>query len=844
MAIGDIKSCSIESTGWYADIEVEGLSTGGTYNFGYGTDLNPDDANVVFTLISETFNSVGTPTTKSRTIYGTKAKRKAYPDQAVMDETVDGSDVIIRVALSEWIYPNDTSITVDIAGGFYTQGGTSNSAANDLVVTNNSTQGYFPTIANWSIPLHGRRMGFNELTGENNTSGNFEVRLIAYHRDGKVPCIKVTATGVSSAHVETIYLTSESISQSTYNDALPIAEFIGLIPIAGFTQGENVTLNFIAYPNVGDATTVMDSSATGKSMPTSWPCPQIVICDKSHTYGTAVAVVDSVSGNDETGAVTSLELFNPSSPPNSFLTIGGAALAIRTYNNANYSRNEYGGGIIYLKAGNYAFLGGAAITAAVSTTYIQITPFPGVERSNVVFNSQSGSRNIGTYLMLNNVTINTTALLSNNTGYTYTLIWFHKLDFISTGSTHYYAPSGIQYFTANKISFLTQGVIPYTSGEHTYSFVRGNTIDTIQKYCAAHVAIGNLQTSGNLSFQDYHGGVGALQGCIINYNKMTVTVDFNPSVYLQIDSAGNNAIGQVIMNNSLEKPVLGSIGLLWVCADGTGQYNIDNVIMEGNTVSGQKSNIAYNDTTLNDVTPPAYRRGWSVKNNFIEALNIVTDVHTHGGLANGYRIGNHSLVHGCGLSGNYHRDKIFLTPGTPEFIGLNSIFSDADPKFVDDQSSGGSGGGDGDYNLQADSPLIGKVLYQKLTYDLDGENREINGAIGSYEYPNGSNIIIINSEIFIVLIDLGTLKICLDLNTNDVVLIFNENIQELNMIQGISFGRTEMIVSGDTTYIYKHVNHNASNAEEDWFATRIVTAGDNQSITNKMGCFENYATEW
>jgi len=741
MANGDILSCAIDATGWYADIKVEGLSTGGTYDMGYGTDLDPVDANVVFTLTSETFNASGVATTKTRTIYGTKAKRKAYPDQAVMDETVDGSDVIIRIALSEWVYADDISITVDIAGGVYTQGGTPNAAVNDLAVTNNSTQGYFPTIANWSIPLHGRRMGFNELTGTNDTSGNFKVRLMAYHRDGKVPCIKVTATGVSSSHVETIYLTSESISQSTYNDALPIAEFIGNIPISGFTQGESVTLNFIAYPAIGDATNVMDSSATGKSMPTSWPCPQTVICDKSHTYGTAVAVVDATSGDDGTGAVTSLELFNPSSPPNAFLTVGGAALAIRTYNNANYSRNEYGGGIIYLKAGNYAFLDGATVTAAVSTTYIQITPFPGVDRDDVVFNSQSGSRAIGTYLMLNNVTINTVASLISNTGYTYTLAWFHKLDFISTGGSQYYAPLGLQYFTANKISYLTQGIVPYTSGEDTYSFARGNTIDTIQKYCAAHIAIGNLQISGNLSFQDYHAGIGALQGCIIAYNKMTVTIDLKASVSMQIDAAGNNAIGQAIMNNCLEKPITGGIALLWICADATGQYNIDNVIIEGNTIAGQKSNIAYNDTTLNDVTPPAYRRGWSVKNNFVEALNIITDVQTHGGTANGYRIGNHSLVHGCGLSGNYQRHKLFLNPSIPEFIGLKSIISDVDPKFVDDQSAGGEGGGDGDYNLQSDSPLIGMVLYQKLTYDLDSEIRNVNGACGAYEYVAGSSII-------------------------------------------------------------------------------------------------------
>jgi hypothetical protein len=64
------------------------------------------------------------------------------------------------------------------------------------------------------------------------------------------------------------------------------------------------------------------------------------------------------------------------------------------------------------------------------------------------------------------------------------------------------------------------------------------------------------------------------------------------------------------------------------------------------------------------------------------------------------------------------------------------------------------------------------------------------------------------------------------------------------MIQDIDYGRTEVIVSGTTTYVYKHVDHNASNSATDWDATRIVDDGSNSSIVSKKGCFANYATEW
>jgi ABC-type transport system involved in cytochrome bd biosynthesis fused ATPase/permease subunit len=64
------------------------------------------------------------------------------------------------------------------------------------------------------------------------------------------------------------------------------------------------------------------------------------------------------------------------------------------------------------------------------------------------------------------------------------------------------------------------------------------------------------------------------------------------------------------------------------------------------------------------------------------------------------------------------------------------------------------------------------------------------------------------------------------------------------MIQGIIDGRIETIEDGTTTYVYKHKNHDAANADEDWDATRIITTGSNLSIVNRKGCFANYATEW
>jgi hypothetical protein len=64
------------------------------------------------------------------------------------------------------------------------------------------------------------------------------------------------------------------------------------------------------------------------------------------------------------------------------------------------------------------------------------------------------------------------------------------------------------------------------------------------------------------------------------------------------------------------------------------------------------------------------------------------------------------------------------------------------------------------------------------------------------------------------------------------------------MTEKPKWGRIEKIVSGGTTYYYKHPNFNASNSDTDWVAIRKVISGSNASYTFKMGSFSNYSTEW
>lgn len=107
MAAGDILGVTLKSDryGSYADIEIDGLSTGGTYNFGTPTSI--DTANLIVIVTSEGFDSAGNATLVQRTLFGTVRGRKPHPNNAQAEETNNGSSVTIRCWLSGYVYDDD-----------------------------------------------------------------------------------------------------------------------------------------------------------------------------------------------------------------------------------------------------------------------------------------------------------------------------------------------------------------------------------------------------------------------------------------------------------------------------------------------------------------------------------------------------------------------------------------------------------------------------------------------------------------------------------------------------------------------------------------------------------------
>lgn len=744
--IGDILSASIDSTGWYIDILVEGLSTGGTYDLNYGQYNDPTNCNLILSVTSESFDTSGDATTTVRTIYGTKFKRQAYPNEALADETISGSDVFIRVALSEWVYTNDSSILVNISSGLYTENSTPTNSTSGLSVTNNSTQTYFKTIANWTIYNHGKRLGYNELLSLNDDTGVYELRARAVNRHG-ISCVKFTMTGRTSGHIENLVVNQTSIDMDTYGDRNAIEEYIGEIDISSFTQSELVDVDFIAYPLVGDSSNILSTALSPYTMPTAKYITHTMVCDTSHTYGGAVAVVDPISGNDSTGVVISESTFDAQNPPNAYLTVGTAANAIRTFNNATFGRNDHGAGRVLLIEGTYIWPV-IDINDVASDCFAVMEAYPDANPENVIVTevSNGGSNTISsTFTMMKNITINQVA------GYCIRYVefaWFHNVDFENT-TTYNGTDGGVSIHTHCRYQVFPQGLRGYSTrnlGHH----VRGALWSyNNSEEAVCDVFIGGTLTQGSLTFIDDYVGMtySRIKGGILHGNSFFLSEE-EPALYLYEESLEDLNDGYDISNTVIELRLdiaETAESLVWIAGDDSTQYAVNNILIQNVTIKGQRANIAYNDNNLNGLAP-APRLGWLIKNSIFDDINIITDVDPHGGLADGVRIGNHSLVHGCGVEGNLYLETIASPGNTPEFIGIktrSAEFETLDPKFVDDASgTTGTMLGNGDYHLEEDSSAIDLTFSLGTKYDLDGSARLVPGASGVFELvqENGTNI--------------------------------------------------------------------------------------------------------
>lgn len=724
-ATGDILAVRIPQdslyTGYAAEIDIEGLALGGTYDFGIGVNNDPDSAKVVFTVLSPGFDDEGDSTTVTHLIIGTHEVHQLYPNQTTADEDTSGTTLTVRIALDDIVYVGDV-LTVDIEAGFYTAGGTPNNAANDVAVTNNSTEAYPKVIVNWSWP------GWQRITG-----ATFDVKTVAFHRSARdsIPakCVRFIATDEGS-HADTTFVTT----LTTEGDSLSVTEYIGTLSSANLTQGDLVTVNFCAYPIIGDKGSLVNTADGVNTMPTPLYAPQYWLCDKTGAYGTAVAVVDTL-GNDGTGVVVAYSAFNPSSPPNAYKTIAGAANAIRTYNGAEYSHTDHGGAIIYLKEGSHAFTGGT-VTAANAETWVTITKFPGTTRANVLLASTNGTKQVSEKLHLLDIKMVDATVQVDNTDY----VWVDQCDLYGTNVAPFYR-NICHYFTDCTIN--SDVLRPYYATA-SRALIRGCVASSHGYYVRGYTILGNRINFTAEGLNDDFPTGPLFENVIVAYNYLSSSdPDMTPIVSFS-DVTLTQTHGIALVQNVIEchtNPVYPCK----IAADDAYGNPVNNVLIWYNTMVGEHPNFAYNE--IIDGSGPDYRKNWSFIGNVLDDWNFVTDGHEHGGTIDATAYGNHQMVYGAGMHGNAILNRIGTTNYDPRFYGLMTIDTGDTlyPNFTNDLSYVGGNGGGGNYTPTRTSPFLSLIGAGKsaLPYDLAGTARKNDGtgASGAYELFATSEVV-------------------------------------------------------------------------------------------------------
>ena len=735
-AVGDITGVAVRSDGWSADVYISGLNTNGTYIYGLGSNnALTGSEKLRISLTSQGFDDTGTATTIPRTVVGTKRVRKAYPDDLAGDETLDAGVLRVRIALSDYVYSGDSNITATLGSGLYTQGGTNSASASSVTVTNSSTVAYPKVIANWSWP------GWQLL------GATTDLRVVAFHRHGQSgrPVRAVKFTLIGGGLTNTAVSTRLEIVAGA-GDAVPVQEYVGRVDTSGFTNETIVTTHFAAYPWIGDAASVLDTTDAVNAPVSPLYARQTNIVDRLGTYGYAVAVV-ATNGNDSTGVATTRASFSTNSPPAAFLTINKAAKAIQGTNNTLYGRNR-AEGVIYVHAGDYQWAGSGNTVSGVGFTWCEVRPYPGqASRLWNITNSVSDkylSQDTKTKVVGAAITSPTTGAFDLTTD-----LWVDDCSVSSAGTATFYRLNNWR-ITRSTITSLAQGLRPYSTGNYPCSLIRGNTINGISDLVHCYVYVGNYRTaSGQLGAAtiDWFANQGTPMSVpIIAFNQfMKYTNNSAPPVY--IGHLRTNTVGSAIVCNLIEMAGTTSQPALQVGADGATATSqaLDNVILWNNTVVGQRVNIAYNDST----TAAPSRALWSMRGNVFEDGNIKSDTFA---TANGSRIGNWPAVWGVGSVGNVWAENFSAgAPGgfVPEFIGLNSylptivsgtpISSGTNvifwTRFVDRQAYVGTGGtsaiGLGNYRVLSDSPVLGRES-DSTFFDVGGNPRGLSSPPGSF----------------------------------------------------------------------------------------------------------------
>lgn len=711
-AAGDVVSCIVRPDGWSADVAFSGMDTNGTWQFGFRPDNQISHTQkVVLTVYSPGFDSSGASNWNFRIIYGTKQVRFAHPSNTFTCQFLSNPDFTLgnvtnRIALSDYVYVGDVVSNCTIAASLYTKT-TGNSANANVPTSNGSTHPYSFPIANWT------RRGFRVIETE-----NMDLRAVAFHsgaRDGKPVARVEFRVKDSGDNWFTNAQTTMQIDRGT-GDVVPVVEYIASFATNTLASGL-VTCDVRVYPWIGTTTEIRDSSAWGYSEAS----PHMVTLTNAVNYSRTRAIV-STNGSDTTGVAATEASWAINSSPQPFLTIGRALQAINNTNGWIYTRSNFGGGIVLVTNGEYAFLGSVLSTTFGPSVEAVIRPMTGTTPAITNFASDATGLDDADLFGVEDISI------------TGTLPSFRRFRQVCLRRCTVKDITANQWFDAGTTVANSMVIEQCTLTNLTFQGLQGHATDTsfiallrgstVQKGCGPltyFTAVGNHHTTTDPEFfvvRDARSSMGAPRNfpAILAYNKMMNLSNSVLEVGLLFDITNSSAIVQNVFEMADGAPQGGYTI--------TSTLNATNVLLWNNSFPGAYSRMAYNDTGAN----PVWKVGWDVRNNIFEPCASKSDTWT---TANGARTGNWAVVFGSLNSGNGIALPNSFTSFPFEFAGIGTFqdITTSPQNYIQFVTHGGYDGtvtnaSPGDFRLLSQSPSLTRSITSWLIpFDIEGIHR-------------------------------------------------------------------------------------------------------------------------
>lgn len=621
------------------------------------------------------FNASGAPVTVIDDLLIMARVRQPYPNQA----SLTASDV----ALQDFVYAGDT-----VTG-----------------VSNNSTRAYPKPLAMWLD--HDRQ----RVTGQSYTA---KLAVAHWHaRSGRpVAAVKFIATDGTNTVEQTI----SAMTKTDYSaSGLSVPHFQATLDFTTLDDDALITIDAVIYPWVG---TSAQASVNYAAYPSVNFCEMKVFNAVTSAEATIYAYVDGAgAGTPQASTTEATALANP------YATVVAAAAAIQTLDGTDASR-----GVVKINAST-------TIThAKFQTVAVGDTPLivEGVNQTTSVLQDAGAStansvpdlvkfRNLtlkrnaaGNVIFLesaagagssNMMVIEDCAFDDNGLGDTWQA-WIYRvgrcwlinctLDFASPVTT---------FSVRNKTAILIGH-----NGEVGNAYHLAGCKSLVARLTDGAISPGN---SGDRE---------AVANRFVGFNFLSLN-----SVGASVFTTTGQVDGLALVGNIFEDQ--DGSGTATVALGANGTQTIDNLVMQSNTIVGERLNAAYNDTA------PYVSKIAGLRFNIIHDVNVKSDVFE----LNGAAINNWPTVHKVGWHTNAYTygdsDSDAYGPGEwmGEFAAIGDASgTDATPVVVDwtdDQSGTGGGAGDGDYSPGALTALpnipAGMAPYP---YDLNGVAVPDNGA--------------------------------------------------------------------------------------------------------------------